>query len=141
MGVTRQRLEKNIRLYKGTVLIGCCDGADETVTIEEIPTRCVGSNGVITADPGDAKYDLSLKGIYTRYTSPDAATNVSADQFWADAVAGTEISIIVGGAASGDTIKTYVAYIKTVKINHAIGSMSTYDITAWANSCVQSTRP
>lgn len=140
MAIERKRLAKNIRIYRGTVLVGCCDGGDETVTVEEIGTKCVGSNGINTRDPGDVSFDLSLKGIYTTYTSPDAATNVSADQFWADAVAGTEVTIVYGGANTGDAITTYVGYVKSVKKGHSIGAMSTYDVSAWANSCTQGTR-
>lgn len=141
MAISTQRLAKNIRFWKGTVLIGCADGGDETVTIQEIPTKCVGSNGIETIEPGDVKYDLSVKGIYKQYTSSDAAANISVDQLWDDAVAGTEVTMIVGGAASGDQITTYVGYFLSVKKSHAIGSVSTYDATFRANSCVKSTRP
>jgi hypothetical protein len=140
MAITRNRLAKNIRFYKGTVQVGCVDGGDETITVDEIGTKCVASNGINTADPGDVTYDLNFKGISTSYTSPDAASNVEAEAFWDDAEAGTEITVIVGGANTGDKIKTYVGWVKSVKINHSIGANSTYDVAVRANSCTKGTR-
>lgn len=141
MAVSRKKLGGNYRIYKGTILIGCADSADESINVDKIPTKCQTLAGINTFDPGDLTYSLSFKGIYTTYTSPDAATNISADAIWTDAAGGTEVTVVLGGPTTGDAIKTYVGYIESVKLGHKVGDNSTYDVTMWANSCTPGTRP
>ena len=52
-----------------------------------------------------------------------------------------EVTIIYGGPAAGDAIKTGVGYIREIKLSAARGEDGKYNISGWFNSLTAGTRP
>lgn len=131
---TTRRLVKNVSFFKDDVLVGCVESMEISETVTKIGTKCQGSGGVNTAEPGNVEYSWSCSGIEKVYSSGELTTNVSINEFWDDAAAGTEVTIVYGGTVTGDDVETLVGYIQTVSKKATVDDKSTYDVSGWANS-------
>ena len=131
----------NAHFYMGTKLVFCAETIEITVTVEEIANKCQGNVGINTARPGDKSFSWSAAGVDHILTGTELTSDVSGDQFLDLTLAGEEVTIIYGGSAAGDPIKTGVGYIRECKQSAARGEDGKYNVSGWFNTLTPGTRP
>jgi hypothetical protein len=134
MAGTTRILAQNVSFFVGSVLVGCVKSMDISETVTKIGTKCQGSGGVNTAEPGNIEYSWSAEGIEKAYSSGELATNVSVNTFWDGCGAGTEITIVYGGTVTGDDVETMVGYVGQCSKKGQVDGESTYSVSGWGNS-------
>lgn len=134
MAINTRRLSGNVAVLYGTTVIGCAKTLKLDFKVDKLDSACQGSEGVNTAEPGNIGYTFSLSGIEKVYTAGDAASNISIDQMWADAIGGDSITLVYKGTEIGQPLETYVGYFESGTKNIDIANLSNYELSGWANS-------
>ena len=135
------KMGTNARLYKGTVLIGCADSIKYSIKADKLPTKCQGTAGVNTAEPGDLSYEWSITALWKMFTSSEESSNISAND-WVEAIqVGTEVTIKFQGEDTGDNVYTGVGYTENVELNGKLNENGTLSVSGWFNTLTPSTKP
>lgn len=141
MAKVKKEFGVNANFYFEGKLVGCAETIEITITVDEIGNKCQGNVGINTKRPGDVSFTWSANGVDVYIDGAELTTDVSGDQFWSLADAGTEIDVIYGGPAAGNPIKTCVGYLNKVTQSNQRGEEAKYDIAGWFNSVTPGTRP
>ena len=117
---------KDVFLYVGTILVGCATDVSLSVNAESIDAACKSSGGWAESTPGTKSWGGSIGGIYKIYTTPDDATNYSAEDLFDAIDAGTALTIKFGTAGTGDTQYTGTAYVTSWELTGGVDGPATY---------------
>lgn len=125
--------ETSLFVNKGTteepnwVKVGCGISKDYGVTKNILTANC--DSGKIKVDDGeDAEYDLQFTGFVFEYASANQATNVSAKEFEEWCGSGTLKEYRLARPYTGDTVRTFKAYIGTFRETGGNGEIRQYNI-------------
>lgn len=69
----------DVAFYKDDILVGCADEVSLSVKVAEDETSCRATGGESEYEPGKTDITGQVSGIIRQATSPDAATNITAE--------------------------------------------------------------
>lgn len=118
----------------GTIPVSCAEEISLDITIAELAASCVGSGGIEVFRPGKKTIKGSVKGIAKIFTSVEASTNFSFED-WVDGIMDdTELTIVFKGTATGEFIYTLTGYTTSFKISANHNDISKYDASFRLNT-------
>lgn len=135
------KMGTNARLYQGTVLIGCADSIKYSVKADKLPTKCQGTAGTNTAEPGDLSYEWSISALWKMFTSSEESTNISAKDWFTAVKSATEITIKFQGEETDDDVYTGVGYTENLEMNAKLNENGSISVSGWFNSLAVTQKP
>jgi hypothetical protein len=136
MAVIEAILGSTMNIIKDGVVVGCSTDFSLNVTAKELDASCSGSGSLDQAKPGRKKVTFDIGGLWKQTSATDVATNVTANEFYDDILAGTEVTIVIGklSPATGDITYTGVGYLKDVKLSGNDNEIGKYTCSGWFNT-------
>ena len=136
MAVVEQILGSTMNIIKGGVVVACATDFSLNVTAKELDASCSGSGTLDQAKPGRKKVTFDVGGLWKQTDGADVATNVTANEFFDDILANTEVTIVIGklSPATGDITYTGTGYLKDVKMSGNDNEIGKYTCSGWFNT-------
>ncbi|WP_460471885.1 hypothetical protein [Emticicia fontis] len=127
-------LGKEVRLYLGTILVGCARKISVERTAAELETNCQGSGDEMTFKPGKKSTKFSLEGLAKVYDNTEETTNVSVVDLFTAINNDTEVTINYTSETVGEPKYTIVGYLTSVKEDASDTELATYSASGRGNS-------
>lgn len=139
MAVVEQILGSTMNIIKNGVVVGCATDFSLNVTAKELDASCSGSGNLDQAIVGRKKVTFDVGGLWRQssdVTTADVAINVTANEFFDDILAGTEVTIVIGkySPSIGDITYTGTGYLKDVKLSGNDNETGKYTCSGWFNT-------
>jgi hypothetical protein len=136
MAVIEAILGSTMNIIKDGVVIGCATDFSLNVTAKELDASCSGSGSLDQAKPGRKKVTFDIGGLWKQTSDSDVATSVTANEFYDDILANTEVTMVIGklSPATGDITYTGVGYLKDVKMSGNDNEIGKYTCSGWFNT-------
>ena len=136
MAVVEQILGSTMNIIKGGVVVACATDFSLNVTAKELDASCSGSGTLDQAKPGRKKVTFDVGGLWKQTDGSDVATNATANEFFDDILANTEVTIVIGklSPATGDITYTGTGYLKDVKMSGNDNEIGKYTCSGWFNT-------
>lgn len=133
-------LGKEVRLYVGTILVGCARKISIERTAAELETNCQGSGEEMTFKPGKKTTKFTIEGLAKIYDNTEETTNVSIVDFYEAINNNTEMTINYTSETVGEPKRTIVGYLTSVKEDASDTELSTYSAAGRGNSFTLGTK-
>lgn len=117
-----------VRLYVGTIMVGCATSASLSLTKEMLDAACKASGDWSESTPGMKSWTASLEGVYKQYDTTEETTNTSVLDFFTLFNDDTKLTIKFGTDVTGDTRFSGECYITDLEITGADGENATYSV-------------
>jgi hypothetical protein len=136
MAVIEAILGSTMNIIKDGVVVGCATDFSLNVTAKELDASCSGSGSLDQAKPGRKKVTFDIGGLWKQTSDSDVATSVTANEFYDDILANTEVTMVIGklSPATGDITYTGVGYLKDVKMSGNDNEIGKYTCSGWFNT-------
>jgi hypothetical protein len=136
MAVVEQILGSTMNIIKDGIVVGCATDFSLNVTAKELDASCSGSGNLDQAKVGRKKVTFDVGGLWKQSDGADVATNVTANEFFDNILAGTEVTIVIGKLIPvvGDITYTGTGYLKDVKLSGNDNELGKYTCSGWFNT-------
>lgn len=119
---------KNLSVELDGVQIGCADSISLECQADMADLTCKDSVGWREVIPDEKSWAISVDGVISSYTSPDASTNKGYFDFMALYIAATQVDVSFGGIEDAETRYAGKAYIGSLNGSAARKGKGTYAI-------------
>lgn len=136
MAVVEQILGSTMNIIKDGIVVGCATDFSLNVTAKELDASCSGSGNLDQAKVGRKKVTFDVGGLWKQSDGVDVDTNVTANEFFDNILAGTEVTIVIGKLIPvvGDITYTGTGYLKDVKLSGNDNELGKYTCSGWFNT-------